>query len=82
LTARARIGRKSTSAACAALKSASTITLRGAYLLRYAQESSWREDRGTESRCVAEKPVRCPNSCEARFRVSMRRYDHERDHPR
>jgi hypothetical protein len=27
-TARARIGRKSTSAACAALKSASTITLR------------------------------------------------------
>jgi hypothetical protein len=43
LTARARIGRKSTSAGYAALKSASTITLR-AYLLRYAQKSSWRED--------------------------------------
>src|SRR6266403_2291392 len=39
-----RTGLKNTSAACAALRSASHHHIAGAYLLRYAQESSWRED--------------------------------------
>jgi hypothetical protein len=44
LMARARIGRKSTSAGLRRAEVGIHHHIAGAYLLRYAQESSWRED--------------------------------------
>jgi hypothetical protein len=40
----ASIGQENFSAACAGQKSGTTNHIAGPYLLRYAQEASWRED--------------------------------------
>ena len=44
MTALARIGQRNFSAACDALRLGHHHHIAGAYLLRYAQEASWRED--------------------------------------
>jgi hypothetical protein len=43
MEALARIGLRNFSAVCAAPKSVTIIIISGAYLLRYAQEATWRE---------------------------------------